>query len=50
MLTAIKNSLKNIAEIFFIMIFSTLFFAIVGIHLFKGLHNNRCMKPEVGVY
>jgi hypothetical protein len=50
MLIAIEESLKYLIEGLAIVIIVSIFFAAIGVHLFRGLFYNRCMYPETGIF
>ena len=48
MLTAIEKSITHLVEVLGIVLILLVFFAAVGMHLFKSIHYNRCMHEETG--
>ena len=49
MLGAIIHSFQFLTEALYSVFLFTLFFALVGLHLFKGLYSYRCFELEFGL-
>ena len=50
MLLAIKESIKYLTDGFLIVLIFSLFFASIGVTLFRKLFNYRCMDDEYGFF
>jgi hypothetical protein len=49
MLLALKHSVKFLVEALLIVVIFSYFFALFGMHLFKGLFYYRCYHAESGI-